>query len=135
MTAQQIQAQVITDVDNKLIASFSRSMMMVIGSVSILYMLQQLLPQQQVQPESYGIWYLGPAGHIMNVENGVDEEPLYIGEAAPGTLNSSPGWRIYKYEYMTDPATGDVLSGTIRYANGTTNFDKVWDARSEYEYS
>ena len=121
--------------DNKLIATLGTSMMMVIGSISILYILQQMLPRQQVQTEQYGIWFLGPAGRIMNVENGVDEEPLYIGEATPGTLNSDAGWRIYKYEYVRDPVTDDMLSGTIRYANGNTNFDKVWDNRADYEYS
>ena len=127
----------VMDTDNKLITSLTTSMMMVIGSVSILYILQQLLPQQQVQiqPESYGMWYFGPAGHIMNVENGPDEQPTYMGEAAPGTLNSDDGWRIYKYDYVIDPATGDMLSGTIRYAGGSAAFDKVWDLRAEYEYS
>jgi hypothetical protein len=125
-----------TNTDNKLMTMFGTSMMMAVGSISMLYILQQLFPQQvQVQPESYGIWYLGPAGHIMNAENGVDEEPLYMGEAAPGTLNSDAGWRIYKYVYVRDPVSGDMLSGTIRYAGGSTKFDKVWDERASYEYA
>jgi len=123
------------DTDDKLILTLSRSSMMVVGTISILYILQQLLPRQQVQPESYGMWYFGPAGHIMNVENGPDEQPLYVGEAAPGTLNSDAGWRIYKYEYVIDPVSEDMLSGTVRYAGGSIAFDKVWDNRAEYEYS
>lgn len=123
--------------DNKLITLFSASMMAIIGAAAVLYLVQRLLPQQQqVQPAStgYGTWYLGPAGLIMNVENGVDEEPEYMGEAAPGTLDSEPGWRIYKYECVRDPVSGDMLSGTLRYANGNTRFDKVWDNRADYTY-
>lgn len=70
----------------------------------------------------------------MNVENGTDEVPVYIGEALPGTQDSDAGWRIYRYGYVRDPVSGDMLSGTIRYANGNANFDKVWDDRASYEY-
>jgi len=122
--------------DNKLIALFTTSMMAIIGAAAIMYMIQRLFPQQQqVQPTGYGNWFFGPAGLIMNVENGVDEEPMYMGEAAPGTLDSEPGWRIYRYEYVREPVSGDLISGTIRYAGGTANFDKVWDNRVEYLYS
>ena len=126
-----------TRTDDKLIETLGKSSMMIIGTISLLYILQQLLPQQQVQiqPESYGMWYFGPAGHIMNVENGPDEQPTYMGEAAPGTLNSDAGWRIYKYEYVIDLVSGDMVSGTVRYAGGSIAFDKIWDLRADYEYS
>jgi len=124
----------IADTDDKLMVYMGRSMMIVVGAIMMSYLLQQIFPQQQVQPETYGMWYFGPAGHIMNVENGVDEEPSYTGEAMPGTLNSEPGWRIYKYAYVRDPVSGDMLSGTLRYADNSTNFDKIWDNRADYVY-
>jgi len=127
-----------TDTDDKLMTSLARSSMMVIGAVIMIHILERMLPQQvqaQVEPETYGLWYFGPAGHIMNAENGADEQPLYVGEAAPGTLNSDAGWRIYKYEYVIDAETEDMVSGTIRYADGSILFDKVWDDRADYEYS
>jgi len=104
--------------------------------IALLYVAQTLLaPREIVFPEAYGNIWFSPAGHIMNVGYGDDEEPEYIGEAVPGTLNSDAGWRIYRYEYVIDPVTDDMLSGTIRYAGGTTGFDKVWDDREDYEYS
>lgn len=121
---------------DKLIRSMSKYSMVIVFAAMVAYMLQQLLsPQlQQAQSERYGVWFFGPAGYNMNVENGPDEQPTYMGEAAPGTLNSEAGWRIYKYTYVFDPATGDMLSGTLRYANGSTSFDKIWDNRADYEY-
>jgi len=90
-------------------------------------------PVAAVAPEAYGILYLTPAGHIMNVSYGEGDEPVYFGEAIPGTLNSDAGWRIYRYEYAT--IEGDLEVVGIRFAEGNTNFDKVWDDREDYEYS
>jgi len=120
---------------SRFISLVATTIMMIAVVSSSLYIFRQLFLQQPVQPETYGMWYFGPAGHIMNVENGPDEEPLYYGEALPGTSNDYPGWRIYKYEFVIDPTTRDTLSGTIRYAGGSIAFDKVWDNRAEYEYS
>ena len=51
--------------------------------------------------------------------------PKYIGEAAPGTPTSSARWRV-KY----------VLSnGEVTWANGNSEFDKVFDSRTSYSYS
>jgi len=127
----------ITIADDKFLRSMSNMAMMVVGSALMLCIVHQLIPQRaqaQAEDYQYGLWFLGPAGHIMNVQNGIDEAPQYVGEAPPGTDNDEPGWRIYKYEYVRDPVSGDILSGTIRYANGNTNFDKIWDRRADYEY-
>jgi len=83
--------------------------------------------------EPYGAMWLWPAGHIMNVSYGVGDEPEYFGEAMPGTLNSDAAWRIYRYEYVT--IEGDLELASVRFAEGDTNFDKVWDDREDYEYS
>ncbi len=125
--------------DDKLVSSMTTMMMMMVGTIMMLSVFQQLLPQQaQAQAattERYGMWWFGSVGYIMNVAYGPDEEPEYFGEAVPGTPNDYPGWRIYKYEYVTVRGTGDFISGSMRFADGTTAFDKVWDNRADYDYS
>jgi len=83
--------------------------------------------------EPYGAMWLWPAGHIMNVSYGEGAEPEYFGEAIPGTLESDAAWRIYRYEYVT--IEGDLELASVRFAEGNTNFDKVWDDREDYDYS
>ena len=83
--------------------------------------------------EPYGAMWLWPMGHIMNVSYGEDEEPEYFGEAIPGTLDTDAAWRIYRYEYVT--IEDDLELASVRFAEGNTNFDKVWDDREDYEYS
>ena len=53
----------------------------------------------------------------------------YIGEADPGTATSSALWRI-KRVYETN-SEGDI---EIIWANGSSDFDKVWDDRATYSY-
>lgn len=55
--------------------------------------------------------------------------PIYIGEAPPGTPTSSALWRIKKLEY-----SGSLVTGTV-WANGSADFDKVWDNRTSYSYN
>lgn len=120
--------------DNRLIASMGMAMMIVLGGAFMLSVVQRIfLPQQQVQPEQYGMLWLTPAGHIMNVSYSADGEPEYFGEAQPGTSSSTAGWRIYRYEYEMVDGYPEIVA--IRFASGNTNFDKVWDDRAEYEYS
>jgi len=53
---------------------------------------------------------------------------IYIGEAPPGTLNSSPAWRIKKI--LTTGSDFDIL-----WANGTSDFVNVWDDWNSLSYS
>ncbi len=129
-----------TYTEDKMVETFSKSMMMIVGAVIMLQIIQQLHPQQveaeeeEVAPERYGAWFGWPAGYIMNFDLFEDTAmPEYVGEAAPGTLESEAGWRIYKYEF--DTVDADFEPVRLRYAEGNTNFDKVWDDRLEYEYS
>ena len=58
----------------------------------------------------------------------VSSSLTYIGEAAVGTLESSPNWRISRI----------TVSGSqtkIEYANGNTAWNSVWDDRASYSYS
>lgn len=59
-------------------------------------------------------------------------QPQYIGYAPPGTPTSEPQWLIIEMEYgdgTASPPTGRL------YANGNSEFNKVWDTRSSYSYS
>lgn len=53
----------------------------------------------------------------------------YVGEAFPGTAASSAGWRIKKLTYSGTNVTD------VKWASGTSKFDKVWDDRASYVYS
>jgi hypothetical protein len=124
--------------NDKIITIFGTSMMMVIGSASILYILQQLFPQQQAQAQAESIgspWLslLGLSGYSTNMDYGANFEVLHVGEAPPGTLNSVPGWRIYRYGYVI--VDGDPEISEMKFASGNKNFDKVWDERATYDYS
>jgi hypothetical protein len=56
-------------------------------------------------------------------------QPLYVGEAEPGTLKGKNGWRIKKMSYSGTDVTD------VQWADGTNMMDKVWDARASYTYS
>ena len=58
--------------------------------------------------------------------NGLQE---YIGYAFPGALSSAARWQIRKLTY--DSSQREV---SIRFANGSDNFDKIWDSRTSYDY-
>lgn len=53
----------------------------------------------------------------------------YIGEAVPGSLPSSPVWRIKRIE---DLGSGDI---NILWAEGTADFIHTWSDRLTYTYS
>lgn len=50
----------------------------------------------------------------------------YICEALPGTLTSSPGWRISRLTNAT---------GVLAWANGSGQFSNIADNRSSLSYS
>lgn len=52
----------------------------------------------------------------------------YSGEAAPGTADSDPKWRITKTIYGLDGSL------KVRFANSSIKFDCVWDDRENYVY-
>ena len=56
-----------------------------------------------------------------------DSNTTYIGKAAPGTLSSSPNWKIQR---IVD-TNGDL---EIRWAD-SANFSQIWDNRSSLSYS
>jgi hypothetical protein len=53
----------------------------------------------------------------------------YVGKATAGSLPSQAKWQIYRInETVTDYLT-------IQWADGTANFDKIWNNRASYSYS
>lgn len=52
----------------------------------------------------------------------------YFGFAAAGTAEASASWRIKRLT-----VTGNVTD--IKYADGDTNFDNVWDNRAALTYT
>jgi len=62
------------------------------------------------------------------IDNTGDSDPVYVGEARPGSSLMSPKWRIYKLRYSE--------TNIIRksWANGNARFNKRWDNRTLYTY-
>jgi hypothetical protein len=60
-------------------------------------------------------------------ENDANGNPLYIGQAKPGSATSAAVWRIKAFTYDGNEA---VL--TIKFANSSRNFAFVWDDRADY---
>jgi len=60
----------------------------------------------------------------------IDQEGTYyyIGEAVPGTDTTQALWRIKRIEEVGDDYN-------ILWANGTADFDKIWDDRATFTYS
>lgn len=79
----------------------------------------------------------GPAGPIGLSEDSMayaretdfaTESLIYKGEAEPGSLFNQAVWRIRKLVISED---GDVSE---KWADGNSNFDKVWDNRASLTY-
>ena len=66
----------------------------------------------------------------VEIEYDVNNNPTYVGNAAPGTNVSEPRWRIMRitYDAMNNPLS-------TMWADGNSNFDKVWTSRASYSYS
>ena len=59
-----------------------------------------------------------------------NNNPIYIGYAVPGSSENEAKWQIRKLEY--DDA-GNLVS--VKFAEGTVGFDKIWNNRASYNYS
>jgi hypothetical protein len=73
---------------------------------------------------------LGGVGTSQQYTRLVDTEGVttYIGEALPGSNEGAAVWRIKR---VTE--NGDDI--TILWANGSAEFDKVWNNRATFSYS
>ncbi len=57
-----------------------------------------------------------------------DNQVEYIGEALPGSEDSSSVWRIHKRTYVSRRLT------KISWSDYNANFDKIWNDRTSYDY-
>jgi hypothetical protein len=58
-----------------------------------------------------------------------DGNPIYIGEASPGSAKGDAKWRIRKLTYSGTNITD------IQWADGDTNYNNVWNDRVSLSYS
>ena len=65
----------------------------------------------------------------LRFEYDVNENVLYRGEAKAGSQTSDPVWQIQKFEY---DANGNVVA--VLFAEGSAEYNKVWDDRATYNY-
>lgn len=56
--------------------------------------------------------------------------PIYIGQATPGSATSAAVWQIRKLTY-----DGSNNPTNIQFSGGTVNFTSIWDNRAGLTYS
>ncbi|MBU2346626.1 MAG: hypothetical protein KJ888_20745 [Gammaproteobacteria bacterium] len=66
----------------------------------------------------------------IKIEYDANDNPIYLGFASPGTAITTALWQIRK---LTFDANNNITS--MAYANGSPNFDSIWNARDELDYS
>ena len=69
----------------------------------------------------------GAMQHVMIAYNGSDLEQ-YVGMANVGTGTGEAGWSISELQYS------DEKMIARKWANGSADFDKIWDSRATYSY-
>lgn len=62
----------------------------------------------------------------------VSSTVTYIGDAAPGSIESASVWRIQKITFGSGATEGDI---TIEWADGDLLFDNDWSQRLTLSYS
>lgn len=78
--------------------------------------------------------FIGTIGEV-TLASRIDDEGalLYRGEAAAGSAENLPVWRISRITILTDVGGNDDY--TTEWADGDTNFDNIWDNRASLAYS
>jgi hypothetical protein len=66
---------------------------------------------------------------ILEADYDINNHPIYVGDALPGTTTSDANWRIKQITWVGNNAT------SILWADGNTKFDNVWDNRTLLTYS
>jgi hypothetical protein len=87
------------------------------GSVTISDVGQQGTPAEDDVPLARRVDFVG-------------ETLIYRGKAQPGTLDATNGWRIEEITFV-----GPEEDVEIRWADGVSDFSKVWDDRAMYTYT
>lgn len=68
---------------------------------------------------------------IRNVDDDTANKFMFIGDAPTGTATSAAAWRIFRFDFNVD-SSADIKK---KYAEGSTDFDQVWDDRASLSYS
>lgn len=68
-------------------------------------------------------------GDIVN-EVDASDRIIYMGLADAGSDTGDPKWRIIKFTYTGTNVTFD----TMKYADGSTDANKIWTNRANYQY-
>lgn len=61
-------------------------------------------------------------------ESSSNPDILYVGVSASGTATNAPLWSIHQVDASSDPIS-------ILYADGVSDYTKVWDDRESYTYT
>lgn len=67
--------------------------------------------------------------YTQELEYDISNNPIFIGEAEPGTATNESGWRVRKITY---DGSGNAIR--VEWASSTDDFDKIWDQRATYVY-
>ncbi len=68
--------------------------------------------------------------YIMRIQYDASQNPIYVGQANPGTAETTASWQIKKITYDANNNPTDVS-----YANGSEGFSFKWSLRTTYTYS
>lgn len=76
------------------------------------------------------VYQFGNSDLAVRCENDpTHHQPIYVGEAQPGTEENTESWRIKKITYDSSDAVIDV-----KWAEGSKDFNKKWSERATYTY-
>lgn len=70
------------------------------------------------------------ANYTVAIDWDVNNNPIYVGEAAIGSSKGATVWRIKKITWDVNNNPTDV-----QWASGVETFTKEWDERTSYVYS
>lgn len=73
---------------------------------------------------------LGGTNNTMKFDYDGSGNMIYTGWAQTGTASSDPNWRI-----MQQTFNGTNQMTDIKWPNGSTSYNFIWDSRSSYSYS
>lgn len=57
-----------------------------------------------------------------------NDSTFYIGEAVAGSIDSDAVWRVKRVTFTFDD------SSATTWAGGSSNFNNIWNNRTDYEY-
>lgn len=78
-----------------------------------------------------GAQEIKPVALTLRLDEDTDPLYTYIGEAEPGTDIAKDAWRIKR---MTNADTTILWAKLPSEANGSAEFNKVWNNRTSYTY-